>query len=108
MCVFVLLSSLSQTLEAAMLSIATTVSTDCLLQKEELPIAALSAAEVPPALVIGAAADPIVDRQDCEALAASLHTEQLLWLEGGHDVMLDVCWPQVSAAVADFARGIAA
>lgn len=80
---------------------------DC-LQKEELPIASLSADEVPPAMVVGADEDPIVDRQDCEALAQALHTEQLLWLEGaGHDVMLDVCWPKVAAALVDFARSVA-
>lgn len=79
------------------------------MKSEELPLATLSEAEAPPAMVIGGGEDPIVDRRDCEDLAAALHTERLVFYDGaGHDLMLDSCWPRVSAAVADFARGIAA
>jgi alpha-beta hydrolase superfamily lysophospholipase len=73
--------------------------------QEELPTAALTAGKVPPALVMGSDADPIVDVNDINASAEHVFADNKKVISGcGHDVMLDWRWEAFADELIGFVK----
>jgi esterase/lipase len=73
---------------------------------EEIPLARLPKGKTPPALVLGATKDTVVDKEDCEILASYYNTHAKMLGPSGHDVMLDIQWQRFADELLNFVKSL--
>jgi pimeloyl-ACP methyl ester carboxylesterase len=76
----------------------------CMQTEAPLPLPRPPPERTPPALVLGASQDTVVDQVDCDLLASFYDAKSKMIDGSGHDVMLDEQWRSFAEEIVAFVR----